>query len=396
MAAALISKVQDFRRSEAASKLATTLTVTGKLIDTATSIFGAPPFVGLISGACKMGGKMLSPPPTKLSNLEKHSKKLQESLKESNSIVQEAIQEKLAVVQADIKKEMSKHAIEIRREIQASFREISEDLLKIQSQMVDVKEMIQKTYCLMLDHRHKQGLETLEAAYKNFLMGSHDLQGTFNDLNNYNYELETIASQSLNPDKIAQYLRESSRVKDKSEVQETFNYVVMVRSKYLLLMSAFYMFRDDTERVEKEFRTFNYDFEKIMELHEKMIRGDFQIETSDASVSISNDQKIGELPDVAQLTMSSHGLKEDKQLEDFLHQLDLHYLYSKLTEERVDYNTLILCGKDELSELGLKFGERIKILNGIGVLKANDQTDHPITSKKVQLLSEPQKLIQGL
>ena len=71
MASAAMSN--NFKRSNIASKLATTLSITGKLIDTATSIFGAPPFIGLISGACKMGGKLLSPPRLQLSELENQS-----------------------------------------------------------------------------------------------------------------------------------------------------------------------------------------------------------------------------------------------------------------------------------------------------------------------------------
>ena len=363
----------NFKRSKIASKLATTLSITGKLIDTATSIFGAPPFIGLISGACKMGGKLLSPPRLQLSELENQSKKLQISMENSDSIVQEAIQEKLATVQENIKLELARHAIEIRKEIQASFMEISDELLKIQSQLVDVKEMIQKTYCLMLDQRHKQGLETLEAAYKNFLMGSHDLQGTFNDLNNYNYELETIAFQSLNPDKIAQYFKESSRVKEKSEVQEMFNYVIMVRSKYLLLMSAFYMFRDDTERVEKEFRMFNFDFEKIIQLYEEMKEDNFQSALIDSSNIEESDKS-----NLAAVAKHGSNSKEDKKLQDFLFDLELGYLYPGLIEEQVDYDTLVQCGKDELIELGLKFGERKKLLNAFTILFKT-----PISSSEV-------------
>ena len=87
MATSLLYKVQDFRRSATASKLATTLKVTGGLIDGAKATFGAPPFVGLICGACKMGGKMLSPPPLELSDLENQSRELQESLETSNKII---------------------------------------------------------------------------------------------------------------------------------------------------------------------------------------------------------------------------------------------------------------------------------------------------------------------
>ena len=110
MAASLLTKAKAFRQTKVASRLATTLNVTGELIDTATSIFGAPPFVGLISGACKMGGKLLIPPSEELVDLEQQSKELQESLKTSTRTVQKAIKAELAKVQSSIEEDLTKHA----------------------------------------------------------------------------------------------------------------------------------------------------------------------------------------------------------------------------------------------------------------------------------------------
>ena len=371
MASSIATKFQEFCKSKTASKLAKTLSYTGMLIESATAIFGSPPFLGLITGACKMGEKMLTPPPSQISDLKNQSKVLQESLEQSNEVVQKAIENELSKVQQEMQDEMSKHASEIQEQIQSSFMEISDGLRNIEMEMTNVKELIQKTYYLMLDQRHKDGLEKLEAAYEVFLNGSHDLKGTFSDFDNYITELHTIAIQSLKPEKISQYLEETSRLKEEDEVKETFNYVILVRSKYLLLVSAFYMFRDDSQRVELEFKMFNEDFEKIMDLHDRMVCKDFPYGDNEAMADVET-QTSPELPDIAKMTIPN-----DMKLELFLNELDLHYLYPKLVHEHVDYEALMICREKNLREIGLKVGERIKLLNGIKEKKKQKSDDVP-------------------
>ena len=371
MASSITAKFQEFCKSKTASKLAKTLSYTGMLIESATTIFGSPPFLGLITGACKMGEKMLTPPPTQISDLENQTIVLQESLEQSNEVVQKAIENELTKVQQELQDEMSKHASEIQEQIQSSFMEISDGLRNIEIEMTNVKELIQKTYYLMLDQRHKDGLEKLEAAYEVFLNGSHDLKGTFSDFDNYITELHTIAIQSLKPEKISQYLEETSRFKEEDEIKQTFNYVVMVRSKYLLLVSAFYMFRDDSQRVELEFKMFNDDFEKIMDLHDRMVCKDFSSGDNEVMADMET-QTTPELPDIAKIAIPN-----DMKLEMFLNELDLHHLYPKLVQEHVDYEALMICREKNLREIGLKVGERIKLLNGIKEKKKQKSDDVP-------------------
>ena len=78
-----------------------------------------------------------------------------------------------------------------------------------------------------------------------------------------------------------------------------------------------------------------------------------------ASSSIE-ESKESDLAAVAKYGSNS---KEDRKLQDFLFDLNLEHLYPGLIEEQVDYDTLVQCRKDELIELGLKFGERKKLLN---------------------------------
>ena len=59
-------------------------------------------------------------------------------------------------------------------------------------------------------------------------------------------------------------------------VQETFNYVVLVRSKYLLIVTAFYMHRGDFDRVQFEFSSFNEDFRDYTILHEDLFNKKFE------------------------------------------------------------------------------------------------------------------------
>ena len=150
---------------------------------------------------------------------------------------------------------------------------------------------------MILDQRHREGLEKLEATYETFLNGSHNLTDTFKDLSNYIMEFQSNAIQSLKPDKIQLYLEALAKSRSRDIVQETFNYVVLVRSKYLLIVTAFYMHRGDFDRVQFEFSSFNEDFRDYTILHEDLFNKKFEPQHLPRKRKLATVMK-NDLPDI--------------------------------------------------------------------------------------------------
>ena len=79
-------------------------------------------------------------------------------------------------------------------------------------------------------------------------------------LNNFLFELESLAVESLNPNRVAEYLKEIKGKDTLAMYQSVFQYILIVRSKALLMVTSYYAFKKDTSRVANEFECFNRDF----------------------------------------------------------------------------------------------------------------------------------------
>ena len=122
----------------------------------------------MIGGAMKMASKMLDPP-TKLSDLKNQKSEIEKSIETSTEVVRIALKKEVVSLENEIKDEMARYHSSIRNEIQTSFREMSSELKGIEADIAVFKDLVEKTYYLILDQRHREGLEKLEATYKTFL-----------------------------------------------------------------------------------------------------------------------------------------------------------------------------------------------------------------------------------
>ena len=263
------SDLREFRETKKGHKLGNVLEYTAIVAEAASLVFEAVPGVGLIFAAARIGAKLMSPPSPKKSDLEKQFNELKETIDNTNSqTVKDACELQLSQVQEKLKVENDIHFSLIRRELQEAFGEVSKTLHEVESNLSKMKVFVEETYYMVLDQSHKEGLEKLDAAYQVFLDGSHDMKGTMAEFDGFMAELQTLAIQTLKPEKISNYLKILSTTKNKAEMQEMFEYIITVRAKYLILVVSFYAFRNNVKRVEGELEKFNQFFEEIKSLIE--------------------------------------------------------------------------------------------------------------------------------
>ena len=213
-----------------------------------------------------------------MTDLKKQSEDVEKAIESSTGVIQEALHTKLKTIQDEINEEWTAHFTTLQMEVQSSFNDISEDLQKVDQDLAETMDLIHETYEIVLDTRYKQGIELIEDAHKIFLKGSHNLKNTIPLFENFMIELQTTAIGSLGPSKVKQYLTALCKLKGVETAKIVFNYIIVVKAKYLQLVSVFYTYRNDLIRVEDEFKCFNSDFEQLQLLHLKLFNEKFNPE----------------------------------------------------------------------------------------------------------------------
>ena len=238
----------------------------------------------------------------------------------------------------------------------------------IERDMSEVKNIVRLTYRVVLDSRYKEGIEKVDAAFQNFIEGSSNLKDFF-ELNKYFIsELQTIAIQSLNPDKVHTYLTAVMDSQGIGMCEQVFNYVIVVRAKYLQFHTAFYIFRSDSDRVAKEFEKFNKEYKELLEIYQKVAGAEF-VPGRTAPSKMMQHCQLRSVPDVAQ-SMDHLASRGDKELEEFLNKLGLPQFYNTFLEEEVTLKILKTCDESDLKSLGVsKFGQRRAIKQAISEMQ---------------------------
>ena len=95
-------------------------------------------------------------------------------------------------------------------------------------------------------------------------------------------ELETKAGCSFTAENLEQYLTRVSDLRGKQEAKDLATYVFIVRCKYLHLLTAFYLYLNDTARVDNEFVAFEKDVETLKAIHRRVLSEEFAPEVRSA------------------------------------------------------------------------------------------------------------------
>ena len=145
-------------------------------------------------------------------------------------------------------------------------KDLSNEIKCIKTELQDVKSILAKTFEVVRDVRYKDGIEKIDSSFKTYLDGSNNISQTFCHLEGFIFEMQSIAEQSLNSGKILEYLQVMKANSNKVECQKMIEYVLLVKMKYLIMTSSFYIFKKDFNRVAIEYENFNDEYQEILEL----------------------------------------------------------------------------------------------------------------------------------
>merc|ERR1719400_2286924 len=135
------------------------------------------------------------------------------------------------------------------------FSEVGESSRKMTEEMSKMRDLINQTFQIVVDARFKDGIETVDAAYEVFLRIG------FEDFQQYAFELQTCAAKNLNPQRVKEYLRIIYQEQGIAVCQATMEYVALVMGKYLQMLVAYSIFKEDPDQVTDHFEQFNRDFD---------------------------------------------------------------------------------------------------------------------------------------
>ena len=97
------------------------------------------------------------------------------------------------------------------------------------------------------------------------------LEGTLASFDYYIVEMQTNFNQHLKPGKIDEYFKLILRQHGPEMCREMFDYILVVKGKYLQMMTVYYIFKKDISRVQTNFERFNEHYFELKERLDKTL-----------------------------------------------------------------------------------------------------------------------------
>ena len=138
--------------------------------------------------------------------------------------------------------------------------------------------------------------------------------------------------------------------------------------KYLQMLVAYSIFKEDLERVTDHFERFNREFEQVCEVFKEVTQQDFR-PGQEVKKSTKPLAQVKPIPREPILTVRQYSLSDQEhvELKQFLksYQLD-EQLLQILLEEGASLADLFEMTEENMKEVGIKkFGQREKLLEAI-------------------------------
>lgn len=335
------------------------------------------PGLGIVGGAVNIGSKLLNPAPT-LADIKKTEKEILKQLDGQTGMIKDLLEEKLEAVREEMKNPHSEVLEDlqlVKKEVQVSASAMTHHMQNIGKEMVDMKNIINHTYQLVRDVRYRDGIEKIEGAYDTFIDGLNNLEDTLSDLKGYVFELQVHGYQNLKPQRIQEYLRAILVTESVEMAQQIFKYILLVRSMYLQIVTAYYVFQEDPDRVGREFESFNEDFNELCNVFESETGIKFEPEQIPSEALLDKCRKAKKaLPDIMQVESQIASSADENSITEFLNKIELTNLIDIFVEEDVTIDVLLTFDEEDLKNIGVrKYGQRRKILNSISLLKSKSR-----------------------
>ena len=239
------------------------------------------PGLGFAAGALKLGGSIFNPDAS-LAHLKDETTILKETILKCNdpalkTMLQQRIEdinEKISNTSDEILQDLE----EVRKQVQDNAKLVAEDMKNLEVDITEIKDVVHMTFKLAIDIRFRESIEEVEAAFDNYLDGAENLETTFKSLENYIYEFQAKGKHALGPEKIRSYLKATLEYYGIDMCHKILNYVLVVRAKYLQLVVAYFTFNIDTNRVTKEFDSFNLYVYQMQYIYKDIVGSNFVLE----------------------------------------------------------------------------------------------------------------------
>jgi hypothetical protein len=151
------------------------------------------------------------------------------------------------------------------RQLKTSFAQVLGELKAIEHQLACQRVTMEQILEVVTDLKYKAGIEEIEAAYRALLKGSRKPKKTLESLKSYIFELNKEKEEHLNMKTVREYLALVQRKKGKQAAKELGSYVITVKAEYLFIVTLYYIYDEDPDRVQEEYDDFNRDAMDIIE-----------------------------------------------------------------------------------------------------------------------------------
>ena len=137
-------------------------------------------------------------------------------------------------------------------------------------------------------------------------------------------------------------------------------YVVLVKAKYLQMLAAYSIFKEDPEQVTEHFQQFNSDYEQMCEAFKEVTHQVFK-----AGQEVEVLKPVAPVRPIQRETKPELRLsdKDRAELEQFLERNNLRELLSIFLKEGVALADVLEMTDDEMKELGIQtYTQRKRLL----------------------------------
>jgi hypothetical protein len=194
----------------------------------------------------------------------------------------------------------------------------------------------------------------VDAAYEVFI------EVGFDDFQQYAFELQTTAAKNLAPKRIKEYMKIIHQEQGPAMCQVAMEYVIIVLGKYLQMMVAYSIFKEDPARVTTLFEQFNEKYTKLCEVFQEVTHEGFkpgqQVVAKKPVAPVKPTQRA-----MPELGVSS---KDREQLQSFLERNSLLELQDVFLKKGVTLEDVLQMDDKEMEAIGIKAYKIRKQLHG--------------------------------
>ena len=180
------------------------------------------------------------------------------------------------------------------------------------------------------------------------------LREGFEDFQEFAFELKTIATMSLSPSRIGEYLEIIFKQQGLEACQAVLEYVVVVLAKYLQMVVAYDIHRQKIDRVEAQFDEFNTNYNQLVNIFAQITGEQFKPGTRPAPKKrvaavrpVPRDEAGGVLPPVVHQVED----RSAQELRGFLGRCGLGHL---VLEEGLTLEELLNMDQEDMKTVGIK------------------------------------------